>query len=183
MLKKIIFALFLLGWSVVGIAQENECFFKNSVRIGYGFDNNSLFHSDVYRPKSIITLDADFLRLSDCISFGANAVVGVADDNSSGSFSPMIHYGLNLQCHLLQAAGIESSLWDLSLKGCIGSFISSDLPSETEYGVGFSATIYPFCHWGLFAECDWGRFCDGFFGQNSLGTYSTRTQIGISYRF
>ena len=94
-----------------------------------------------------------------------------------------LHYGVSLTAHMLSLSGVERTMWDIELKGSIGTFLQNHTTPQMEYCIGASVLFYPFKHWGVFVESLWGKFVFIHPPVEQINNGNAMVKGGISYRF
>ncbi len=94
-----------------------------------------------------------------------------------------LHYGVSLTAHMLSLSGVESTKWDIELKGSLGSFLQLYATPQAEYNIGVSVLFYPFRHWGVFVESQWGKFVFFHPTLEQINQGTAMVKGGISFRF
>ena len=189
-MKKILFlAIALIALHASTLAQSNE--FSPSLRIGYNYIGGSIKGMTIPAANDVIiysggalTLNADFVPLSDRMSFGAHLDFGPSaifgEDRFDYTKTVGIHYGIDLSYRVLNPS-IEK--WDVSLNGRVGSYWCPRITPQVEYGLGVRATYYPTKHFGIYAEMDWGNFRFNKKWNGIVGHSNSKLGIGVSFRF
>lgn len=201
-MKKKFLMLLVLVSSVLAVCNAQDTTPRNdmanrSIRIGYGITGSHIDAGQMLLTNSSLgmgtcgafTIDADLFRVSNSLSIGAHLGIGEAAKWDSSSLPCLetrtigLHYGFDMSYRVLENAGLSSDRWDLRINATIGSYWVPLLSPQLEYGAGFSATYYPFKHFGIYGDLMWGQFLYNGKGNPYLGSGSSKIGIGISYRF
>lgn len=189
-MKKNIFIL-LAAIVMAGVVNAQEGGFGRSVRLSFGYINakSVMVHPEIAHGVDLainstpaINIDAELWRVGQHTGLGlyANFCPLFEEGRANVSYD----LGAGLRYHVLSAAGVVSSKWDVTLNANVGvaGSVVSPLNVHLGYNAGVTATFYPFKRFGIFVEASAGRM-DMFRGHYGLYTISTMLKTGISYRF
>lgn len=186
------FFIALLLFSCATTVNSQESDFRKSLCVSFGYAGFSNYSSAVTTYSGnqnvwgyCILADADIWRLTDHMSAGVHLGIGPSSYTTSpysgnSVWTPGIHYGADLHCHLLNN---NNSRWDIALNGMIGGYWTLHVSPMLEFGASMSVTYYPFDHFGIFAETGWGKFA---FTHNVVSYVyrgDTMFKMGLCYRF
>ena len=186
-------------------AQGDELDFSRSVKVSLGYigvgnvDAGTAIIGDkntrltTVSSGMVVMVDADLWQLYRSVSTGMYVGLGPScyelepttlNTPSDIKASVGIHFGVNINVHLLKLMQVNSSHWDVAARGALGSYYAPFLTPQTEWGVGLSAAWYPKKHFGIFAEYNWGSYrYNHDFRSSRINKGSSLLKAGISIRF
>lgn len=189
-MRKHVFILFA-AIAIAGVVNAQESGFSRSLRLSFGYLNTKslMMHPEIAHGVDLsinstptINIDAELWRVGKNTGLGLYANFSPVVEQSKANV--MYDLGAGLRYHVLLAAGVVSSKWDLTLNANVGVAGAAVSPLKVQLGcnAGVTATFYPFKRFGIFVEGSVGRW-DMFGGYYGLYSISTMLKTGVSYRF